>query len=85
MKVTDKQAAAIGFISRNPGASITEIATAAGVSTARSNDAEFIRRLIDGGFAQIVLTPDTQAVMDDDADDRMDDAATALYAFLADA
>lgn len=83
MKVTDKQVAAIQFIARNPGATVEEIATAAGASTSGSNDAEFLRRLIDNGFVQVVVTSDVAAVLEGDADDYIDAAASALYDALA--
>ncbi|MGZ4518908.1 MAG: hypothetical protein ACXVXP_00245 [Mycobacteriaceae bacterium] len=79
MKVTEKQIAAVQFISRNPGASVVEIAAAAGASTSGSNDAEFLRRLIDGGLVQVVPTADVRAVLDGDADDYIDEAAAALH------
>lgn len=79
MKVTEKQIAAVEYISRNPGANVEEIARAAGASTSGSNDAEFLRRLIDGGYVQVVLTSDVRAVLDGDADENMDEAANRFY------
>jgi DNA-binding MarR family transcriptional regulator len=55
-RITEKQAAALRFIANNPGANVTQIASAAGASTSGSNDAEMIRHLIDNGLVQIVLT-----------------------------
>lgn len=82
MRITDKQVAAVEFIHSNPGATVADIAKAAGASTTGSNDAEFLRRLIDSGLVQVVCTSDVRLVLDNDADDNMDDAASALYDFL---
>lgn len=65
MKVTDKQRRAIEYIDANPGASVADIATAAGASTTGSNDAEFLRRLIDSGLVQVVLTGEVNAAIED--------------------
>lgn len=65
MKVTDKQRRAIEYIDANPGASVADIAAAAGASTTGSNDAEFLRRLIDSGLVQVVLTGEVNAAIED--------------------
>lgn len=65
MKITEKQKAAIEFIYDNPGASVVDIAKAAGASTTGSNDAEFLRRLIDNGMVQVVVTGEINAMMED--------------------
>lgn len=65
MKITDKQRKAIEFIEANPGASVMEIAAAAGASTSGSNDAEFLRRMIDAGLVQVVLTGEVNAAIED--------------------
>lgn len=82
MRITDKQAAAIDYVHHNPGATVEQIAEAAGASTSGGNAAEFVRRLIDSGLAQVVPTTDVRAVLDNDADDNLDDAALALHDYL---
>lgn len=63
MKVTDKQRAALGFISNNPGARVIEIAAAAGASTSGDNSAAFLGRLIDAGLVEVVLTAEASDVL----------------------
>lgn len=82
MRVTDKQAVAVQFVHSNPGASVADIAAAAGASTSGSNDAEFLRRLIDAGLVQVVCTTDVRAVLDNDADDNLGEAALALHDYF---
>lgn len=81
MKITDKQAAAVMFIAGNPGSKVSAIAEAAGVSASRSNEAEFLRRLVDSGLVQVVVTSDVQAVLDGDGY-ILDAPAKAFYDYF---
>ena len=56
MKITEKQLAAIDFISRNPDASVEAISAAAGASTSTDNSARFLARLLDSGLVELVIT-----------------------------
>lgn len=82
MKVTDKQAAAAMYVHANPGATVEQIARAAGASTSGSNAAEFVARLINSGLVQVVCTTDVRAVLDNDADDNLDEPALALHDYM---
>jgi hypothetical protein len=67
MQVTSKQRAALGFIASNPGASVRDIAAAAGASTSGDNAASFIARMIDAGLIQAVLTAEAADALEDGA------------------
>jgi len=79
MRITEKQIAAVQFIAGNPGATFEQIAEAAGASTSRDNAADFLRRLVDSGLVQVVVTRDVEAVLDGDADEDLAPAARALH------
>lgn len=63
MRLTDAQADAVRFIANNPGTTVSEIASAGGAS--QDDAMEFLRALIDSGLAQVAVTSEIDAMMDD--------------------
>jgi hypothetical protein len=58
MRLSDKQAKAVKFLADNPGADVSKVLAAAGVSLYGSNGPQFIYRLLSNGSLRLDVTPE---------------------------